>query len=33
LQSEIQGILRWALEQPKQSPGISKRTSLTKRKC
>ena len=33
LQHEIQGILRWALEQPKQPPGVSKRTSLTKRKC
>jgi hypothetical protein len=33
LQHEIQGILRWALEQPKLSQGISERTSLTKRKC
>jgi len=33
LQHEIQGILRWALEQPKQSPSVSERTSIRKRKC
>lgn len=33
LQREIQGILRWALEQPKQSPSVSERTAIRKRKC
>ena len=33
LQREIQGILRWALEQPKQTPSVSMSTSSRKRKC